>query len=194
MFEYFSDRARRVIVLSQDESRSLGHNYIGVEHVLLGLIRENEAKRGANTGVAAMTLKAMGIDLTALRLQVGGAVKRGTSVPSGHITFTDEVRNMLILSQEEAKVMHHDYTGTEHLLLGLIGQGGVNSAVFTTMGIELNAVRNKVIELLDYPVRSSDRSSFARLNEIFEQRRGQRLRKSDIADIKAIALELSRRI
>ena len=111
MFKRFTDRARRVIVLAQEEARMLGHNYIGTEHILLGLIREGE-------GVAAKALIALGISLDATRQAVEDIIGRGTQAPSGHIPFTPRSKKVLELSLREALSLGHDYIGTEHILLG----------------------------------------------------------------------------
>src|ERR1035438_636575 len=116
MFERFTDRARRVVVLAQEEARMLNHNYIGTEHLLLGLIHEGE-------GVAAKVLESMGISLEAVRQQVEEIVGRGKDAPSGHIPFTPRAKKVLELSLREAQILGHNYIGTEHILLGLIREG-----------------------------------------------------------------------
>ncbi len=145
MFERFTDRARRVVVLAQDEARMLGHDYIGTEHILLGLIREGE-------GVAAKTLAALEIDLEAVRRQVREIVGRGEGPPAGqtgHIPFTPRVKKVLELSLREANQLGHNYIGTEHILLGLIREGeGVGAQVLTRLGADLGRTRQQVIQLL----------------------------------------------
>jgi hypothetical protein len=142
MFERFTDRARRVVVLAQEEARMLNHNYIGTEHILLGLIHEGD-------GVAARALESLGISLDAVRLQVEGIIGRGQEAPSGHIPFTPRAKKVLELSLREALQMGHNYIGTEHLLLGLIREGdGVAAQVLVQLGADLNSVREQVIELL----------------------------------------------
>ncbi len=116
MFERFTDRARRVVALAQEEARMLNHNYIGTEHILLGLIRESE-------GVAAKALESLGISLEAVRQQVKEIIGRGQQAPSGHIPFTPRAKKVLELSLREADGLGHNYIGTEHLLLGLIRAG-----------------------------------------------------------------------
>src|SRR3712207_9278810 len=116
MFERFTDRARRVVVLAQEEARLLNHNYIGTEHILLGLIHEGE-------GVAAKALESLGISLEAVRSQVEEIIGQGGSSPSGHIPFTPRAKKVLELSLREALQLGHNYIGTEHILLGLIREG-----------------------------------------------------------------------
>jgi ATP-dependent Clp protease ATP-binding subunit ClpA len=113
VFERFTDRARRVVVLAQEEARLLNHNYIGTEHILLGLIHEGE-------GVAAKALESLGISLEAVRNQVEEIIGQGGSSPSGHIPFTPRAKKVLELSLREALQLGHNYIGTEHILLGLI--------------------------------------------------------------------------
>jgi ATP-dependent Clp protease ATP-binding subunit ClpC len=138
----FTDRARRVVVLAQDEARLLNHNYLGTEHLLLGLIREGE-------GVAVKALESLGISLAAVRAQVQEIIGQGQSAPTSHIPFTPRAKKVLELSFREALQLHHDYIGTEHLLLGLIGEGdGVAAQVLMQLGSDLSRVRQRVIELL----------------------------------------------
>jgi ATP-dependent Clp protease ATP-binding subunit ClpA len=142
VFERFTDRARRVVVLAQEESRRLDHNFIGTEHILLGLIQERE-------GVAAQALGALGIRLEAVRARVEEIVGRGESTPSGHIPFTPRAKKVLELSLREALQFGHNYIGTEHLLLGLIREGeGVAATVLVGLGADLESVRQKVVQLL----------------------------------------------
>jgi ATP-dependent Clp protease ATP-binding subunit ClpC len=142
MFERFTDRARRVVVLAQEEARMLNHNYIGTEHILLGLIHEGE-------GVAAKALEAMGISLDAVRAQVEETIGQGQTAPSGHIPFTPRAKKVLELSLREALQLGHNYIGTEHILLGLIREGeGVAAKVLEKLGADLNRVRQQVIQLL----------------------------------------------
>ncbi len=142
MFERFTDRARRVVVLAQEEARMLNHNYIGTEHILLGLIHEGE-------GVAAKALESMNISLQAVREQVTEIIGKGQSSPSGHIPFTPRAKKVLELSLREALQLGHNYIGTEHILLGLIREGeGVAAQVLQKLGADLNRVRQQVIQLL----------------------------------------------
>ncbi len=142
MFERFTDRARRVVVLAQEEARMLNHNYIGTEHILLGLVREGE-------GVAAKALEAMDISLNGVREQVQEIIGEGSHAPSGHIPFTPRAKKVLELSLREALQLGHNYIGTEHILLGLIREGeGVAAQVLGKLGAELSSVRQQVIQLL----------------------------------------------
>ena len=142
MFERFTDRARRVVVLAQEEARMLNHNYIGTEHILLGLIHEGE-------GVAAKALESLGISLDAVRGQVEEIIGQGQQAPSGHIPFTPRAKKVLELSLREALQLGHNYIGTEHILLGLIREGeGVAAQVLVKLGADLNRVRQQVIQLL----------------------------------------------
>ena len=142
MFEKFTDKARRVVVLAQEEAKLLNHNYIGTEHILLGLIHEGE-------GVAAKALEALGINLEQVREQVQEIIGQGQQAPSGHIPFTPRAKKVLELSLREALQLGHSYIGTEHLLLGLIREGeGVAAQVLTKLGADTNKVRQQVIQLL----------------------------------------------
>src|SRR6187549_2611378 len=142
MFERFTDRARRVVVLAQEEARMLSHNYIGTEHILLGLIHEGE-------GVAAKALESLDISLEAVRAQVEEIIGQGQQAPSGHIPFTPRAKKVLELSLREALQLGHSYIGAEHILLGLIREGeGVAAQVLQKLGADLNRVRQQVIQLL----------------------------------------------
>ena len=146
MFERFTDRARRVVVLAQDEARSLEHNYIGTEHILLGLIREGE-------GVAAKALEMANISLKGVRDQVIEIIGKGENDSKDHIPFTPRAKKVLELSMREALQLGHNYIGTEHILLGLIREGeGVANQVLTNLGADLESIRQNVIHLLSgYP-------------------------------------------
>jgi len=140
--DLFTDRARRVVVLAQEEARLLNHNYIGTEHILLGLIHEGE-------GVAAKALESLGISLEKVRQQVEEIIGAGQSPPSGHIPFTPRAKKVLELSLREALQLGHNYIGTEHILLGLIREGeGVAAQVLVKLGADLGRVRQQVIQLL----------------------------------------------
>ncbi|MDI6689489.1 MAG: ATP-dependent Clp protease ATP-binding subunit [Actinomycetota bacterium] len=142
MFERFTERARRVVVFAQEEARMLNQNYIGTEHLLLGLIREEES-------VAVRALKAMGINLEDIRTQVEELTGEGSSVPRGHIPFTPRAKKALELALREALQMGHNYIGTEHILLGLIREGeGIAARVLFNLGADLERVRNEIIQLL----------------------------------------------
>jgi ATP-dependent Clp protease ATP-binding subunit ClpC len=142
MFERFTDRARRVVVLAQEDARMLNHNYIGTEHILLGLIHEGE-------GVAANALESLNISLEAARQQVEEIIGQGQAASTRHIPFTPRAKKVLELSLREALQLGHNYIGTEHILLGLIREGeGVAAQVLQTLGADLNRVRQTVVQLL----------------------------------------------
>jgi ATP-dependent Clp protease ATP-binding subunit ClpC len=184
MFERFTDRARRVVVLAQEEARMLDHNYIGTEHILLGLLREGD-------GIAAKALEALGISLDAMRQAVEGIIGRGAQpLPaSGHIPFTPRAKKVLELSLREALQLGHDYIGTEHILLGLLREDdGVAVHVLVDSGLDVNRVRQQVIGLLhgqsaeDRPSSAASASgddlvrrltSFAARLNVIEQRLGK---------------------
>jgi Clp amino terminal domain, pathogenicity island component/UvrB/uvrC motif len=142
MFERFTDRARQAVAQAQREARRLDHNYIGTEHILLGLIHVRE-------GVAARALESLGLSLPAVRQQVEEIIGRGQQVPSGHIPFTPRAKKVLELSLRESLQLGHNYIGTEHILLGLLHEGdGVAAQVLVKLGADLNRVRLQVIQLL----------------------------------------------
>jgi hypothetical protein len=142
MFERFTDRARRVVVLAQEEARLLNHDHIGTEHILLGLIHEGE-------GVAYLALTELGISLDAVRAQVEAEIGQGSEAPGGHIPFTPRAKKVLELSLREALQLGHNYIGTEHILLGLIREGeGVAAQVLVGLGADLDRVRQQVVQLL----------------------------------------------
>ena len=142
MFERFSDQARRVVVLAQEEARLLNHNYIGTEHILLGLVHEDE-------GVAAQVLESLNIRLDAVRREVEELVGQGESPPSEHIPFTPRAKKVLELSLREAIQLGHNYIGTEHILLGLLREGeGVACQVLVKLGANLPSVRARVLQLV----------------------------------------------
>jgi Clp amino terminal domain, pathogenicity island component len=142
MFKRFTDRARRVVVLAQEEARRLDHDWIGTEHLLLGLIHEGD-------GVAARALESLGISLQAVRQQVEEIIGRGQQAPSGHIPFTPRSKKVLELSLRESQQLGHNYIGTEHILLGLIREGdGVAAQVLVKLGADLDRVRQQVLQLL----------------------------------------------
>jgi ATP-dependent Clp protease ATP-binding subunit ClpC len=153
LFERFTDRARRVVVLAQEEARSLNHNYIGTEHILLGLLNEGE-------GIAAKALESLGIGLDSVRDEVVKIIGPGQQAPTGHIPFTPRAKKVLELSLREALQLGHNYIGTEHILLGLIREGeGVAAQVLQQLGAELQKVRQSVIQLLSGPGSSEDQPS-----------------------------------
>ena len=144
MFERFTDRARRVVVLAQEEARMLGHDWIGTEHLLLGLLHEGE-------NVAAKALVSLGIGLAAMRQAIESIVGRGSQpvAESGHIPFTPRAKKVLELSLRESLQSGANYIGPEHILLGLIREGdGVAPQVLVGAGVDLNLARQQVIELL----------------------------------------------
>jgi hypothetical protein len=142
VFERFTDRARRVVVLAQEEARLLNHNYIGTEHLLLGLIHEGE-------GVAAQVLTGMDVSLDTVRRKVEEIIGFGSRAPSGHIPFTPRSKKVLEMSLREALQLGHNYIGTEHILLGLLREGeGVAAQVLTKLGCDLSGVRQTVVQLL----------------------------------------------
>jgi ATP-dependent Clp protease ATP-binding subunit ClpC len=142
VFERFTDRARRAVVLAQAEARMLNHDYVGPEHILLGLIAEGE-------GVAAMALKSLDISLEAIRRQVEEIIGQGQAAPTGHIPFTPRAKKVLELSLREALQLRHNHIGTEHILLGLISEReGVAAQVLQQLGADLDRVRQTVIQLL----------------------------------------------
>jgi ATP-dependent Clp protease ATP-binding subunit ClpC len=142
VFERFTDRARRVVVLAQEEARLLDHSYIGTEHILLGLVHEEE-------GLAARALELLGISLVAVRREVEQSIGRGDGPPAGHVPFTPRAKKVLELSLREALQLGHNYIGTEHILLGLVREGeGVAATVLQSFGVELERVREVVIDLV----------------------------------------------
>jgi ATP-dependent Clp protease ATP-binding subunit ClpC len=142
MFERFTDRARRVVVLAQEEARMLHHDFVGTEHLLLGLLHE-----GGGTGAKA--LQALDISLEPARREVAEIRGRGHAAPTGHIAFTPRAKRVLELSLREALQLGHNYVGTEHLLLSLVREGeGVAAQVLVRLGADLNRVREEVIQLL----------------------------------------------
>jgi Clp amino terminal domain, pathogenicity island component len=142
MFERFTDRARRVVVLAQEEARLLNHNYIGTEHLLLGLVHEGD-------GVAAQALTQLDVSLEAVRAEVTEIIGQGTDAPTGHIPFTPRAKKVLELSLREALELGHNYIGTEHILLGLLREGqGVGAQVLVKLGAGRDQVRQVVVQLL----------------------------------------------
>jgi ATP-dependent Clp protease ATP-binding subunit ClpC len=156
MFERFTERARQVVVFAQDEARQLKHNYIGTEHLLLGLLREEE-------GLAARVLEGFDITLEEVRAQVARIVGQGVEVTSGQIPFTPRAKKVLELSLREARKMNHNYIGTEHVLLGLAREGeGVAMRILLDLGLDGERIRNELIRMLGGPMagRSLPRSQF----------------------------------
>jgi ATP-dependent Clp protease ATP-binding subunit ClpC len=142
MFEKFTDRARRVVVLAQEEARMLSHDYIGTEHLLLGLVHEG-------AGVAVVALESLGISLDDVRRDVEEMIGRGQHELSGHIPFTPRAKKVLELSLRESQQLGAGYIGTEHILLGLIREGeGVAAQVLVKLGADLNRARQQVLQIL----------------------------------------------
>ena len=146
MFDRFTDRARKVMNLAKSEAQRLNHEYIGTEHIVLGLVQEG-------SGVAANVLRNMGIDLKRIRAEIEKLVKgSATMVPMGNLPFTPRAKKVLELSLEEASQLGHNYIGTEHLLLGLIKESeGIAARVLTNLGVKLEDVREEVLEFLGAP-------------------------------------------
>ena len=168
MFERFTEKARRVVVYAQEEARMLNQNYIGTEHLLLGLIREQD-------GIAAKALESLDIAVEDVRQQVEELIGRGTYVPTGHIPFTPRAKKVLELSLREALQLGHNYIGTEHVLLGLIREGeGVAAQVLLNLGADLEKVRSAVIQLLS--------GYYGKQGEPGEERRGSRGAESSLLD------------
>jgi ATP-dependent Clp protease ATP-binding subunit ClpC len=143
MFERFTDRSRRVLVYAQDEARDLGHDFIGTEHLLLGLVREGD-------GIAAKTLRAVGVTEIAIREKIEALVGRGDSSP-GSPPFTERAKKTLELSLREALQLGHSYIGTEHLLLGLVRKGdGVAVQILRDLNIEQTQIRESVMEMMSH--------------------------------------------
>jgi ATP-dependent Clp protease ATP-binding subunit ClpA len=183
-FERFTDGARRVVVLAQEQARTLAHNYIGTEHILLGLIHEGE-------GVAAKALESLGISLDAARQQVEEIIGRGQQAPSGYIPFTPRSKKVLELSLREALQLGHNYIGTEHILLGLIREGdGVAAQVLVRLGADLNRARQQVIQLLHgYTAEPQDAAPAAGPTRLESARPGEALRELiRLASAEAVAL------
>jgi ATP-dependent Clp protease ATP-binding subunit ClpC len=178
MFERFTDRARRVVVLAQEEARQLNHNYIGTEHILLGLIHEGD-------GIAAQALESLGVRLDAVRDRVKEIIGPGQDDDqSGHIPFTPRAKKVLELSLRESLQLGHDYIGTEHILLGVVREGkGVAAQVLVDLGADLNRVRQAVVQIVataepDEP-------------DVIRRRRGQVQTDEIIARLDVIAARLA---
>ena len=140
MFERFTEKAIKVIMLAQEEARRLGHNFVGTEQILLGLI-------GEGTGIGPKVLKAMGVNLKDARVEVEKIIGRGSGFVAVEIPFTPRAKRVLELSLEEARQLGHNYIGTEHLLLGLIREGeGVAARVLENLGVDLSKVRSQIIQ------------------------------------------------
>ncbi len=176
MFERFTDRARHVVVLAQAEARLLQHDYIGTEHLLLGLIQEGE-------GVAAQALTALGVQLEDVRGHVEAIIGTGKAMPTGHIPFTPRAKKVLELSLREALSLGHDYIGTEHILLGLLREGeGVAAQVLEKLGVTLAVARQEVVGLLaGHAERAGEVTPEGRPPQPRPRRRGRREREGWVA-------------
>jgi ATP-dependent Clp protease ATP-binding subunit ClpC len=147
MFERFTERARQVVVLAQDEARTLKHNHIGTEHILLGLLREED-------GVAGRVLEALGVTVEAVRAQVARIVRQGDEVVTGQIAFTPRAQKVLELGLREALSLGHDYIATEHILLGLVRENeGVAARILLEFDADADRIRTEVISRLSAPSR-----------------------------------------
>jgi ATP-dependent Clp protease ATP-binding subunit ClpC len=152
VFERFTERARQVVVLAQDEARALEHNYIGTEHILLGLLREEE-------GLAARVLESLDITVEEVRAQVARIVGQGDEVTTGQIPFTPRAKKVLELALREALSLGHNYIGTEHILLGLVRENdGVAARILLDVGVGAQAIRDEVLGLLSNEPRAAGRS------------------------------------
>jgi ATP-dependent Clp protease ATP-binding subunit ClpC len=147
VFERFTERARQVVVLAQDEARALKHNYIGTEHILLGLLREEE-------GLAARVLESLDITVEEVRAQVARIVGQGDEVTTGQIPFTPRAKKVLELALREALSLGHNYIGTEHILLGLVRENeGVAARILLDFDADADKIRNEIIRMLSGPGR-----------------------------------------
>jgi ATP-dependent Clp protease ATP-binding subunit ClpC len=145
VFERFTERAKQVVVLAQDESRALGHNYIGTEHILLGLLREEE-------GLAARVLESFDVTVEEVRAQVERTIGRGEQPPTGQIPFTPRAKKVLELALREALALGHNYIGTEHILLGVMRENrGVSARILLDFDVDAEKIRNETIRLLSGP-------------------------------------------
>ncbi len=164
MFERFTEPARQVVVLAQDEARTLQHNYIGTEHILLGLLREED-------GIAARALESLGITIEEVRGQVARIVGRGDEVPHGQIPFTPRAKKVLELALREALSLGHQYIGTEHLLLGLGRENeGVAMRILSAFGANAEKIRNEIIRALSAPRRPADPRLVSELESIAREK------------------------
>src|SRR5436305_2183656 len=142
MFERFTERARQVVVLAQDEARTLRHNYIGTEHVLLGLLREEQ-------GLAARVLESLNVTVEDVRVQVARIVGQGDELTTGQIPFTPRAKKVLELSLREALALGHNYIGTEHILLGLVRENdGVGMRILQGFDADADKVRDEIVKQL----------------------------------------------
>lgn len=162
MFEHFTDKARRVVVLAQEDAKALNHNYIGTEHVLLGLIHQGNS-------IAAKALELPGVSLESVHGQVEDIIGRGQQEPAGHIPFTPRAKKVLELAHREALQLGHSYIGPVHILLAIIREGeGIAVQVLTKLGVDLNQLRLKAIELISNEESKADPAEFENLVETTE--------------------------
>jgi len=142
-FEKFTERARKVLRLAQEEAQRFQHNYIGTEHLMLGLVREGE-------GVAAKVLASLGVDLEQVRRAVEDIIGRGDRIVLGEFGLTPRAKKVIEMAVDEARRLNHHYIGTEHLLLGLVGEGeGIAAGVLESLGVDLEKVRTQTIRVLN---------------------------------------------
>ena len=169
MFERFTERARQVVVLAQDEARALKHNYIGTEHILLGLLREEE-------GLAARVLESLDITVEEVRAQVARIVGQGDEVTTGQIPFTPRAKKVLELALRESRALGHQYIGTEHILLGLVRENdGVAARILLDLGVDAETVREAVGRLLLGPGQTVSAMTMTRTAPLTGAARGARI-------------------
>ena len=188
MFERFTDRARRVVVLAQEESQRLSHNYIGSEHLLLGLLAEQE-------GVAARALESLNVTLTAAREQVEEIIGPGQQKPSGHIPFTPRAKKILELSLREALTMGSEVIDTQHLLLGLIDEGdGVGAQILQRLGATAQAVREAVARLITAEPEAAEVTGPGSEPRAVSVTRRVRIRVDALTEVKDLLASIDRRL
>jgi len=188
MFERFTDRARRVVVLAQEESQRLSHNYIGSEHLLLGLLAEQE-------GVAARALQSLNVTLTAAREQVEEIIGPGQQTPHGHIPFTPRAKKILELSLREALTLGSQVINTEHLLLGLIDEGdGVGAQILQRLGATAQAVREAVARLITTEPEAAEVTEPGSEPRTVSVTRQVRIRVDALAEVTDLLASIDRRL
>ena len=188
MFERFTERARRVVVLAQEESRLLGHNYIGTEHLLLGLLAEQD-------GVAALALESLNVTLEAAREQVLEIIGPGQSQPSGHIPFTPRAKKILELSLREALTMGSQVIDTQHLLLGLVDEGdGVGAQILQRLDATAQAVRETVARLINAEPEAAVVTGPGSEPRAVSVSRQVRIRVDALTEVRDLLLSIDRRL
>ena len=188
MFERFTDRARRVVVLAQEESQRLSHNYIGSEHLLLGLLAERE-------GVAARALESLNVTLTAAREQVEEIIGPGQQTPRGHIPFTPRAKKILELALREALTMGSEVIDTEHLLLGLLDEGdGVGAQILQRLGATAQAVREAVARLINAGSEAAEVTGPGSEPRAVSVTRQVRIRDDALTEVKDLLAGIDRRL